>query len=145
MFKKVSVRLCLPLLVSFLLFGCALPYPHQRALSPVFQGAVVDADSGQPISNVRIEVVGGYPTRSVIGKTNDMGVYELGVTEDATWFTIRPLLSEGVCSGKVSFSHSGYETKFFNQAWFGSSVLDGPCGNVKLDVHLQKIAANASK
>lgn len=130
--------------ISVLLTGCAF-YPHQRALTPIFQGTVVDAETNQPIENARIEVVGGYPTRNAIGRTDDLGAYQLGVTEEATWYFVRPLLSKEVCSGKITFSHPSYEPKSFSDARFAPAVLDGPCGEVKLDVELKKILGKNSQ
>ena len=144
-FKGKGMRFGLVFLMPLFFVGCALPVPHQRALTPVFQGKIVDAETDQALANVRIEVVGGYPTRSASGKSNAKGAYSLGVKEYSTWYFIRPVLSEGLCSGKITFSHPDYEEKFFSEARISAAAIDGPCGSVKLDVRLQKKPAQLSK
>lgn len=114
--------------MSFLLAGCPLPIPHQRALTPIFHGTVVDAETNLPIGDATIEVVGGYLNGQITGKTDRLGTYKLGVTEKATWYVILPPAAEGSCSGTITFSHPNYEKKSFQKGWFGSSVFDGPCG-----------------
>ena len=120
-----------------MLAGCPLPIPHERALSPIFNGEVTDAETKQPISNVEVEVNGGYKEATVKSKTDSMGKYELGVTEKSNWYVILPAPAEGVCAGTITFTHPNYEPQSMKRSWFGPASFDGPCGRVKLDVALK--------
>lgn len=131
-------------MTSFLLVGCiALPIPHERRLSPLYFGAVTDADTGKPIESVVVRV-GGYihskQPRNTESKTDSLGNYEAGITENAFWYVLIAGPADGSCGGSVTFVHPEYEMKVERTDQARGGGVDGMCTGVKLrlDVSLKK-------
>ncbi len=133
-----SFRQLAALTPCLLLAGCPLPIPHDRLLSPMVYGTVRDGESRSPISGVSVRMEGGTKWRSATTVTDNAGNYRVGLTEPTNWFVILPAPAEGVCEGRVTFTHAEYEPLSFKEGGFGSASFDGPCTSVKRDVVLWK-------
>ncbi len=72
--------------IIFMLAGCVIPYPHPHNnwKSPIFEGQVVYAESGQPVVNAMVYLE-GYEEKGVL--TDREGFFELGAVKDFEWFS----------------------------------------------------------
>ena len=133
--KNISI-----LFVISLLTGCiALPIPHDRPVTPVYAGTVQDSGTNEPISNVLVTVESDYTNPktgnpyNATTRTNADGYYEVGATEHGKWYFITLLPLEGYCSGKVTFTHPGYQAYKYNTRRFQSGALNGSCTQEKVE------------
>ena len=138
-------------LISFsvlFLAGCvAVPIPHDRQVTPLYYGKVVDAKTLSPIENVTITLRSlrknpdTNQALSVKTKTDKNGQYKIKITESAIWYVIWIGPAEGLCGGKLIFEKPGYKTHEHQSKKFGAAVLDGsPCTMIsqQYDVSLEK-------
>ena len=135
------------------LSGCiALPIPHERRITPLYQGKVTDAVTGQPIESVNVSVRTphfiknedtGLPLEAET-KTDASGYYEIGVTKKEIWFVFFLGPAEGSCGGTVLFSHPTYEPHEMQTDQFRGAAVDGMCTGAKekRNVSLKRKSSN---
>lgn len=135
----------------FLLSGCVfLPIPHDRRVTPLYYGRVTDADTGAPIGGVAVTVTALWAdpktgdTVQATATTDELGEYEVAITERASWFYIFFGPIEGICGGKVNLAHPDYEPKEFKTSVFDGAPIDGVCTGKKhqRNVQLKRAASN---
>ncbi len=144
---RVQLKTSTVLFFTFFLSGCiALPIPHERKLSPLFFGQVIDEDSRQPIEGVEIEATSlshssetDQPQKNKIS-SNANGDYEISVTEKANWFVIIGLPVDSLCGGSLLFSHPSYEPRSHRASMMVPRGGNAQCWRVKYeyDVSLKK-------
>lgn len=139
-------------LVIFLSGCIALPIPHDRRVTPMYSGKVIDFDSRIPIKGVVVKVETLIPDRetgipyTATTMTNEEGYYELGAVERSVWYILWFGPAEGVCGGKVTFTHPEYNTYQYDTQIFTSAAMDGVCTlkEHERDVLLSRITSNNS-
>jgi hypothetical protein len=136
----IQLKNALGVVVAAVLTGCALPIAHERALTPVFYGTVLDAETSAPVEAVRIEVTDttGFGRGSAVGYSDAAGKYKVGVVEQASWyFVIAPLPGWGICFGEAVFTHPKYETHSEAQRFYRGIEDEPNCFPVIRVVRLQ--------
>jgi len=108
------------LLISFLILflaGCvAVPIPHDRQITPLFYGRVIDAKTHAPLENVSITLKSlwkkpeTHQVWAVKSKTDKNGNYEIKITENVIWYVLWFGPAEGYCGGQITFEKPGYKT-----------------------------------
>ena len=97
-------------LISIILSGCILPYPHYNWKSPAIHGVIKDTETGRPIAGATVEVKGD-PSRRVT--TNSVGYYDIPPIKEFDWLVF---ICPGPCDGMsgdivVVATHEGYAAK----------------------------------
>ena len=127
--------------VTALLQGCiAVPIPHDRAISPQFYGRVTDAQTGTPLVDASVTAaVSSSVDREdqlerpkVMVRTDEHGLFAVGVVERANWFVVFLGPAEGSCSGFLFVEHPGYVPGFVRVDEFRGGS-DGVCTGFKVE------------
>ena len=117
-----------------LLSGCiALPIPNDRRKTPLYYGKVQDSASQSPIQDVLVKVetfsIDSETEAPIINttKTDENGHYEIGAVEESGWYVLYLGPAEGICGGKVTFSHPDYDTYQYHTETFTGAAVNGAC------------------
>lgn len=129
----MSKRILALSVIPIMLGGCiALPIPHERRVSPLFEGRVTDAATGLPVAGATVTVTPQstrpnsiVTTASVV--TDAAGNFSVAATEDASWYFVIAGPAEGVCGGALEVTHPGYERWADRAQAFRGAAVDGTC------------------
>lgn len=142
---RVTHRISVPLvmLTAILTASCvALPFPHERRLSPLYFGVVTDAETGSPIGSVGVYVGPKAYSKddSNVVRTDASGYFEAVSTEKAYWYVFIAAPAVGACGGTLLFAHPDYEMKLEQTGEATVGGVDGPCTGKKrrVDVTLRR-------
>ena len=102
----ISVLLCA---------GCIfLPVPHERHLSPLFTGVIVDADTGQPLDGVKVTLRGYHFREEEVGpvvvRSDKAGKFSVVASRHTNWLPVWLGPAEGVQEGTLLFECDGYHS-----------------------------------
>lgn len=117
--------------VAILCSGCVIPYKEHV---PVVKGRAVDVGSGQPISNVTVELR-GFPATKHAGRAD--GTFETQPTE--CWHVFSMPLGDRMYSYQLCVTAPGYEDASRPISVFRCTVED--MGNINLKKRAEPSAA----
>ena len=134
----MTLRTTTPLAVAALvLSGCiALPIPHDRQVTPLLAGRVIDSATGKPVVNARVLVTSPLPASSAASSasasaeatTDADGQFQLAAYQRGQWYTVvlfAPI--EGFCTGDFTITREGYKTVTFTEQYFFPANVNGVC------------------
>jgi len=135
--RHMTPRTTSALTATLVLSGCiALPIPHDRQVTPLLAGRVIDNVTGNPVVNARVRVTAPSSASSAASSgsataettTDADGQFQLAAYQRAQLYTVVLLAPfEGFCTGDFTVTREGYKTVTFTEQYFFPANFNGVC------------------
>ncbi|MCB0335828.1 MAG: hypothetical protein KDD62_05965, partial [Bdellovibrionales bacterium] len=138
--SKWAVRFVVLLVLTVFFTGCIIiPFKHERPLTPLIEGSIVDAISNSPITDAKVYLrpANGYQEqafdRTLVEAVSPDGTFRINpIAEVGWWYSIVFLPMEGFCTVDLEVEHPHYESFKASVGYFGGAMIDSVCSGTRV-------------